>query len=367
MTKKIKILMGIPYPGTHGGPPTHLPFLVEYFKESDSHQIKTFYIGNRTNIHKKGVLSKTFATLRDILQFLIKLIKFRPQIVHINSAFGSSTIIRDIPYAFLAKLFRAKTFLKIHGSHDEILYTNNKIKKINIKILFSKLDKIGVLSSIEREQFAKVFRVNDKVLICKNIVPNNEIEFPFPNLNLNSNNVYGLFVSRIDHKKGLLDLLDAIQAIIVEIPEFILLVAGTGEALKNCKIQANKLRITSKVQWLGHVDSKYLKYLYKKSDIFIFPTTYPEGMPMSLIYALKTGIPIVSTEVRFAKSYLTDSVNYLNIEKNNPKDISKKVTYLFRNEEMKKTMKELNPAVVDQFTKEIVGKEFADIYDSLLY
>ena len=39
--------MGIPAPYMLGGPPTHLPFLVDYFKKNSEFEIKTFYFGSK--------------------------------------------------------------------------------------------------------------------------------------------------------------------------------------------------------------------------------------------------------------------------------------------------------------------------------
>jgi len=366
MKKPIKLLMGVPHPNTIGGPPTHLPFLVEYFRRRDDYEIETFFIGSRANGTAKGeretIFLKVLATMRDVILFTFKVLRRRPDIVHINSAFALFTVIRDTPYAYIAKVFGCKTFLKIHGSHEDFLFTESRFKRGLVRMLFKKIDRVGVLSTIERDQFAEKFGNTHKLVVCKNIVLKKRKDLPFSELKVEPGKIYGLFVSRIDHKKGLIDLINSVPLIIKEKPNFVLLIAGDGEALATCKNRVHELNVEQYVQWLGFVDSSQILDVYRQSDVFIFPTIYPEGMPMALIDALRMGIPIVTTKVRFAKSYLEEGVNCLYSERNNSSDLSQKILQLLEDEKMKLRMRNENPNLIRHFEPGVVGEEFHDFY-----
>jgi glycosyltransferase involved in cell wall biosynthesis len=92
----------------------------------------------------------------------------------------------------------------------------------------------------------------------------------------------------------------------------------------------------------------------------------PEGMPMSLMEALKSGIPIITTRVRFAVNYLVENKNCLFIDAGDINDIADKINKLIANKDLQMKMKTVNPEIVSFFDKEIVGKEFINIYKEML-
>ncbi|HEX7494644.1 MAG TPA: glycosyltransferase, partial [Bacteroidales bacterium] len=92
----------------------------------------------------------------------------------------------------------------------------------------------------------------------------------------------------------------------------------------------------------------------------------PEGMPMSLVEALRSGIPIITTRVRFAVNYLVENKNCLFIETGNIIDINEKISRILVDKDLQMNMKAINPKMVDNFSEEIVGNEFEDIYRQML-
>jgi len=367
---KIKLLMGIPHPNARGGPPTHLPLLVQYFSEQDGYEIKTFFYGSKEfgtdRGRREGIVRKIFVTSGNIVKYLFYLAAFRPDIVHLNTAFARLAIIRDLPFAILSRIFGVRLIFKIHGSHSAVVHTTNRIQRIMIQLFFWGAAKVGVLSDVERNEIIEQFGHEEELVIVKNIVDFRDPIFDVDLFEKQDDEIYGLFVSRIEYPKGLQDLLRAVPLITDQIPTFRLIIAGDGPDMPNCVELANSLGISYWVTWLGHVDNASLQSLYRRCDFFIFPTHYPEGMPMALVEALKSGIPIITTKVLFAVSYLTDSTNCLFARKYNPGDLAEKVVILFRNRDLQEMMRRENPKFIREFSQVDVGREFEEIYESML-
>ena len=358
--------MGIPAPWVKGGPATHLPALVEYFQKTENFEIKTFYFGSQKEKEKENVLLKLFNTSKSLLQFIRLIIVFKPNIIHLNSAFDKTSILRDVPFSVVSKLSRTPLLFKIHGSHNELLYTKNPILLFLIRLYFWGASKVGVLSEVEKKEFCHQFGNLSKLLVVKNIVQFPDSEKSINNISQERKKYDALFVSRIEKGKGLEDILQAIPFIIKENPAFILGVAGSGSLLEEYKNIAEVLNIQSHVKWLGHIQNQQLNSVFSESKVFIFPSHYPEGMPMSMVEALIYGMPIITTKTRFAMSYLKEKENVLFIDKHRPAQIPDKIFLLANNPSLCAQMKVNNYSFIQNFSQEIVGLEFSKIYSEIL-
>lgn len=362
----MKILMGIPAPWLKGGPPTHLPALVEYFEKDEKYQIKTFYFGSEKQIGSENAVQKIFHTFKVLSRFIRLLITFRPQIIHLNSAFDKNSILRDIPFSLVSKLTGTPLIFKIHGSHYELLHTKNPFLIFLVRVYFWGACKVGVLSEFEKNEFIQSFGNASKLIVVKNIVKQNEKGTNENEQIKTIKNFDVLFVSRIEKGKGLEDLLQAIPIVIKSNPSFVVAIAGTGRALDEYKKMAIDLNVQSNVRWLGHIPNEKLENVFQQSKIFIFTSHFPEGMPMAMVEALLYGMPVITTKTRFAVSYLKEGQNVLFIDRHQPQQIAEKIFYLLDNAVMQAKMKRENTLFIREFSQKKVGNEFSDVYSQMV-
>lgn len=362
----MKILMGIPAPWLKGGPPTHLPLLVDYFEKDGNYQIKTFYFGSEKQEGNENAVAKIFHTLKVLVRFIRLIIGFRPQIIHLNSAFDKNSLLRDIPFSLVSKLTHTPLIFKIHGSHYELLHTKNPILIFLVRIYFGGASKVGVLSEFEKNEFIQSFGNASKLIVVKNIVRQIENGISDNKQVTKTKNFDVLFVSRIEKGKGLEDLLQAIPIVIKSHPSFVVAIAGTGRALNEYKKMATDLNISSSVKWLGHIPNEKLENVFHQSKIFIFTSHFPEGMPMAMVEALLYGMPVITTKTRFAVSYLKEEKNVLFIDRHQPQQIAEKIFYLLDNAMMQAKMKKENILFIREFSQKKVGNEFSDVYSQMV-
>lgn len=360
----MKILMGVPAPGLKGGPPTHLPFLVEYFEKRNDFTIKTFYYGSQNfGLHENN-FTKILNTSKALFVFIKLIITFKPDIIHLNSAFDKRSIFRDVPFSVVSKLLGKPVLFKVHGSHYDLLYTKNPVFKILIKLFFWGSSNVGVLSEFEKKEFIEQFENSSKLLVVKNIVTAGQQFAEKSSLSI-IKKFDALFVSRIEEGKGLEDLLLSVPYVLKSIPNFLLGIAGSGKNLDKCMSLADNLNIQRHIKWLGYVKNENLTEVFSRSRIFVFTSHFPEGMPMSLIEAMTNGIPVITTKTRFAVSYLNEEENVLFIDQNNPVELAKKIVHLLFNELIQEKMRINNLEFLKQFTQDKVGNEFYQIYNKM--
>ena len=93
-----------------------------------------------------------------------------------------------------------------------------------------------------------------------------------------------LFHGRVDRRKGVLDLLEAL-------PDGVrLVVSGIGPDLDEAKARADE-----RTTFLGYVPPERAPEVYRSADVFVSPT-YSEGFSNTLLEAMASGLPTVSTD-----------------------------------------------------------------------
>lgn len=79
------------------------------------------------------------------------------------------------------------------------------------------------------------------------------------------------------------------------------LVAGDGPLLERLRTEA-----PVSCYLLGRLSKPDVSALLSQSDVFCFPSTYPEGLPTTLLEAAAWGVAIVSTDVAGARDVMPD-------------------------------------------------------------
>jgi len=107
----------------------------------------------------------------------------------------------------------------------------------------------------------------------------------------NMNTRFGIFVGSLIERKGIYDLLMALNELNENIKIFII-----GEDLINIKAYSSNKNIYSKIVYLGKVNNYIKELAFQSSDFFILPSHW-ENCPISLIEAMYFGLPILTTNV----------------------------------------------------------------------
>lgn len=106
-----------------------------------------------------------------------------------------------------------------------------------------------------------------------------------------------LFLSRVDHKKGLEVLLDAMSLIAKRRTPVPLVIAGTGEPryVDKLKAQAAALGIADNVHFVGLVRGSAKVSLFERASLLALPTKQ-ENFGLVLTEALAAGTPVITTK-----------------------------------------------------------------------
>lgn len=105
-----------------------------------------------------------------------------------------------------------------------------------------------------------------------------------------------LYHGRVDVRKGVLDLLDAVVLLLAGEVRVRLLVSGVGPDSGLVAERVRELGLGEHVELLGAVAYERAHEVYRRGEVFVSPT-YAEGFSNTILEAMACGLPVVSTDV----------------------------------------------------------------------
>jgi glycosyltransferase involved in cell wall biosynthesis len=116
-----------------------------------------------------------------------------------------------------------------------------------------------------------------------------------------------LFLGRLEQEKGVYDLLRALAEVRRDFPAVELFLAGEGHR-DEVRRQACALGVDRSVHLLGWISGQAKQDAMARANIFVLPS-YIENMPVSLLEAMASGLPVVATTVGGIPDVVEDGVN----------------------------------------------------------
>lgn len=259
-------------------------------KNKYSVETQYYYIGG----HRKSVLIKLiYLKIMEYLGFIKQIVKYNPDIVHLNPSLCLDATLRDAIYLFISKIFKIKVLVFWHGWNTSFA---NKIETKYSRIfafVYNNADAFVVLSSEFRSKLLKL-GIKKNIYISSTKVDDSLID----NFDINTKvkNEYVLFMSRIEKDKGIYGALEIFKRLKEQRKNLHLLIAGTGPEYSNISSYIKKSGITD-VKLLGFVTGQEKIEIMEKSSILLFPTYHGEGMPTVVLEAMAFGIAIVTSPI----------------------------------------------------------------------
>ena len=111
-----------------------------------------------------------------------------------------------------------------------------------------------------------------------------------------------LYHGRVDARKGVLELLDAVELLRQDGREFTLRVSGIGPDFDETRRRADGM---AGIEATGHADYFAAPEIYRAADLFVSPT-HAEGFSNTVLEAMASGLPIVSCDAVGVRDCLAD-------------------------------------------------------------
>ncbi len=225
-----------------------------------------------------------------------KLKKPRPYFVHISHGymFSDDHSLHSMLYRTVERLTaKAPDALVVMNRKDMELAEKYKLGKTLHYIDGMGLcpDKFPPVEKAQKDSFraASGLKKDDTVLLC---------------------------VGELSARKNQTMLIKALDIIRRSDKRAVMVFAGNGKAMNECKLLAEKYELAGCVRFMGHTND--VNTLYRSSDILISGSKM-EGLPFNVMEALYCGLPVIASDIKGHSDLITDGVNGLLFDINSDK------------------------------------------------
>lgn len=246
---------------------------------------------------------KYLRTLVTSLLYVATLIKEIPRydVIHIFSASYLSFVIAPTPAILISKLARKKIVLNYHSGEaaDHLLRWKSARRTIRL------VDEIAVPSRYLADVF-KRFGFQSRPIY--NFIDTTLFRFrersPFRPVFLSNRNLEPMY--------NVACVIRAFAIISRRCPEARLIIAGDGSERAALESLVSSLHLDN-VTFLGQVAPQDMPELYDSADVFLNASEI-DNMPLSIIEAFASGLPVVTTDAGGIPYIVTNEVNGLLVE-----------------------------------------------------
>ena len=333
MDRKIRVLHIAPQPPPIGGMVTYIQGLVnsDVFRTVD-YRIVRMNLFNKEKY--SGFTRKLINFVNAALltgSFILKIITWNPDIVHIqsNSGFG---YFEKSWIAFLAKFLGKKSILHFHGGNfRNFYYESSSVSQTIIRKCALINDRLLTGSPQMEKNWLEIGIPRERIKYLGNAVnmPKFHIKEPHCTVNI-------LFLTRIVKAKGILELINAFLVLRMKYDSIRLRIVG-AESLEKEEILSDLLESDTKglIDYIGPVTDEQKHNEYLLADIFAFPT-YVEDQSYAIMEAMSYGLPCVASDVGGIPSLITHLENGVLIKPKNVNSLIQGLEMLISDGQLRK-------------------------------
>jgi glycosyltransferase involved in cell wall biosynthesis len=110
-------------------------------------------------------------------------------------------------------------------------------------------------------------------------------------------------ISALERYKGHDQVIDALQELVLIVPNLVYVIAGSGDDLTRLKEKVKLLKLDCYVRFIGYVSDSDKSDIYRLADVFVMPSK-GEGFGFVFLEALACGIPVVGSYTDGSKEAL---------------------------------------------------------------
>jgi glycosyltransferase involved in cell wall biosynthesis len=138
-------------------------------------------------------------------------------------------------------------------------------------------------------------------------------------------------------------------------------IAGSGPAESTLRDLAKELGVDDRVEFLGRLERDAIVALYEDADAMLNPTTV-DNMPNSLLEAMASGLPVVSTNVGGVPFLVRDGESALLVPANDPARMATAMQRLMEDTTLRDKIAETALTQVKAYTWSVVYPQWLAAY-----
>lgn len=300
---------------------------------------------------------------KNFFQSLKKFIKIIQSLIKIYSEIKPNIILahgnREITLSTISSIITGNKIIGyIHNDQSEYYREKSLFWRLMEKIIYPLTNNLVILDNSILNKIP-IFAKNKVIQI------NNPVDDKYFDLKKTKKNMNIIHVGSFIKRKNQSCLIKAFSKIATKNLKSRLVLIGEGPEKKSCEDLCLKLKIKERVDFLGNI--KNVKYHLKKSALFVMPS-FSEGMSISLLEALASGLPIITTNFSsFHRKVTINGKNGYLVKVNDENDMAKKINLILNNDKLRANMSITSKIISKDYSIKKVSKKWDKVFKKFNY
>ena len=279
-------------------------------------------------------------------------------VFHIMANSGWSWYLFAMPAVWIAKLHRIPSVINYRGGEAEHFFeksftwirptlTASTCVIVPSKFLQQVFEKRGIQTQIvaniiDVERFS-ASAVSTQELLAPHLLVARNLELIYDNATA----------------------INTFKKILPSFPGATLTIAGTGPEENNLRRLVKDLSIENSVKFTGRVDTQAMPALYKSAHVMLNPSRV-DNMPNSVLEALASGVPVVSTNVGGIPFLVEHEKTALLVPPANHQAMAEAVQRILVDNLLRNKLIQAGIDFVQQFSWPVVRKQWLQVYQQAI-
>jgi glycosyltransferase involved in cell wall biosynthesis len=269
------------------------------------------------------------------------LLRHRCQLIHVHWAIPTGLI-----GALVGTIFKKPVIVTIHGSDFRLAMERASILRRIFLYVCKKAKHIHCVSERMKGEIERFGIDKGKILTFPMGIDENflsERRDQDENLNhrcftiLSNRNLLSIYNISL--------LIRAIPIILKEDLKVRFLIAGEGPERENLEKEAENLKVSKYVQFLGRIQHEEMPNLLNQTDIYV-STSLHDGASVSLLEALASGVFPVATDIPSNREWISDGENGFLVPIDEEKVLAERIVEAIRNRTLLERSKYENLSII---------------------
>jgi glycosyltransferase involved in cell wall biosynthesis len=165
-------------------------------------------------------------------------------------------------------------------------------------------------------------------------------------------------IARLEMRKGIHILLNALAHLSRDFPTCKCLIVGEGPARQELVKRASELSLASAALFIGHV--KDVRPYLEAADVFVLPS-FKEGLPLSLVEALAYGLPAVVTDAGGNAEVVVHGRDGFVVEPGSVEQLTDAIRHLLANGEERRRMGKNGRETAKEFDLDLLMSRLQEV------
>lgn len=312
--------------------------------------VNTATIGKRAKqLYRKSLFEELRRAYKILCDLKRKMIDFKPDVVHINSACSATGLIRD----FLCAKIASKSRVVVHFRCDIAYQVQSTISKFFLRLLVRNADKILTLNESSKRYLEDNFNRNSDVI--PNFIPKQVLILADKSRIVSDVINSVAYSGHITKQKGC----DIIYEVAKQNKDIVFKLFG------HLSPEFEVIEKPNNIHLMGEVDFETLANELASADLFLFPTK-TEGFPNALLEAMAFGLPVITSCVGAIPDMLEDKGGVV-LKDVNVQSVDEALKSLTEDKETREKMSKWNiEKVTRYYSEETVLDRLFETYQKMV-